>query len=287
VNGAEDQLKFYAIQTVPPEVPSGVLVLQNTFVSPAQALLMGSSATSHHFVVANNLFVGGSPPGPRVVDWAGPIDDGTFDHDGWFPDGTFDFHAAGTWSGFAAMQAAGVFEAHGVLLTPGIFASGLVPPATYTVTIAPADATLAGGSNAVDAGVVLPNLDDGFTGAAPDLGALERGCPTPLYGRRPVGIDETNEPYGCGGPTVTTTTLPYVTIQTTALKLGDGGTPASRRVSFKSSTMRDPAAHRIIVPAAGGPGCEARPQGVAASALCSWARRTPKSNSSGSMGLVT
>src|SRR5262249_43993794 len=107
VNVAEDQLKFYAIGTTPPEEPNGVLVLQNTFVSPSEALLMASSATSHHFVIANNVFVGASPPGADAVDWTGPIDDGTFDHDGWFPDGRFDFHGAGAWSSFAAMQAAG------------------------------------------------------------------------------------------------------------------------------------------------------------------------------------
>jgi hypothetical protein len=37
---------------------------------------------------------------------------------------------------------------------------------------------------AVDAGVVLPNVNDGFTGKAPDLGAYERGRPIPVYGPR-------------------------------------------------------------------------------------------------------
>ena len=39
-------------------------------------------------------------------------------------------------------------------------------------------------SPAVDAGVVLPNINDGFTGRAPDLGAFERGLPMPVYGPR-------------------------------------------------------------------------------------------------------
>jgi hypothetical protein len=47
------------------------------------------------------------------------------------------------------------------------------------------DFRLAPGSAAVDRGVVLPNVTDGFTGAAPDLGALERGRPVPVYGPRP------------------------------------------------------------------------------------------------------
>jgi len=135
-----------------------------------------------------------------------------------------------------------------------VFASGLVPPSDYTVTMTPQDATLSSGSNALDAGLALPNLNGDSTGAGPDLGALERGCPIPLYGVRPAGIDETNEPYGCGGPTVTTTTLPYVTIQTTSLKLKDGSSPTSRRVSFKSSTSHDPLANRIVPPAPGSSG---------------------------------
>jgi hypothetical protein len=43
---------------------------------------------------------------------------------------------------------------------------------------------LRAGSKAVDAGVVLPNINDDFAGAAPDLGALERGKPEPHYGPR-------------------------------------------------------------------------------------------------------
>lgn len=46
------------------------------------------------------------------------------------------------------------------------------------------DFTLRAGSKAVDAGVVLPNINDGFTGRAPDLGAYERGRPLPVYGPR-------------------------------------------------------------------------------------------------------
>ena len=40
-------------------------------------------------------------------------------------------------------------------------------------------------ASAVDRGVVLPNVNDGFAGRAPDLGALETGKPVPHYGPRP------------------------------------------------------------------------------------------------------
>jgi hypothetical protein len=46
------------------------------------------------------------------------------------------------------------------------------------------DFTLRPGSAAVDRGMVIPNVTDGYTGAAPDLGALERGVPVPHYGPR-------------------------------------------------------------------------------------------------------
>jgi len=40
------------------------------------------------------------------------------------------------------------------------------------------------GSAAVDRGVALPTITDGFAGSAPDLGALEAGKPVPHYGPR-------------------------------------------------------------------------------------------------------
>jgi hypothetical protein len=46
------------------------------------------------------------------------------------------------------------------------------------------DFTLRPKSRAIDAGAVLPNVNDGYTGRAPDLGAYERGRPMPLYGPR-------------------------------------------------------------------------------------------------------
>ena len=46
------------------------------------------------------------------------------------------------------------------------------------------DFRLKPGSAAVDAGVVLPSITDGFTGRAPDLGARELGRELPHYGPR-------------------------------------------------------------------------------------------------------
>src|SRR5690606_34146333 len=41
------------------------------------------------------------------------------------------------------------------------------------------------GSRVVDAGIYIPNINDGFSGNAPDIGAYELGQPMPHYGPRP------------------------------------------------------------------------------------------------------
>jgi len=41
------------------------------------------------------------------------------------------------------------------------------------------------GSKAIDSGQALPGFNDGFEGAAPDLGAYELNQPLPHYGPRP------------------------------------------------------------------------------------------------------
>jgi hypothetical protein len=46
------------------------------------------------------------------------------------------------------------------------------------------DFRLKAGSVAIDRGIALPTVTDGFAGSAPDLGALEVGKPLPHYGPR-------------------------------------------------------------------------------------------------------
>ena len=58
------------------------------------------------------------------------------------------------------------------------------------------------GSAAVDAGVVLPTINDDFTGRAPDLGAYELDRPLPHYGPRtePLGQPPASAPRSLTGP---------------------------------------------------------------------------------------
>jgi hypothetical protein len=200
VNNAGEPMKFHGLAYTPPPEPNGVFAYHNTFVSPVYALNM-MGAPSHHFAIRNNLFIGPKTQTYNTtVNWLGAVDDGIFDYNGYYPDGKFIFATPtgyATYSNFASMTAAGQFEPHGVLLQSSPFISGLVGPVAYTRLMPPFAVQLAPDSGALDRGVVLPNVNDNFTGAAPDLGAVERRCRASIYGPRPEGVDETNQPFGC------------------------------------------------------------------------------------------
>ncbi len=57
-------------------------------------------------------------------------------------------------------------------------------------------------SRAIDAGILLPTINDNFTGAAPDLGAYERGLEIPQYGPRewPSTSYDPDAPRSVSGP---------------------------------------------------------------------------------------
>ena len=198
VNVADEQQKLHSNLNTGETV--GAVIGHNTFVSPRHAINLQAEATAHAFVLINNLYVGpATPQDGKVVDWSVPIDAGRIDSNGYFPDGRFDFGPAELdWPSFAAMQAAGVFEASGVLLTAGTFASGLTAPADYKGALPEPDVTLAADSPAVDVAAAWPGINGGFVGAGPDLGALELGCAAPIHGPRPIGVDEATPAAGCG-----------------------------------------------------------------------------------------
>jgi hypothetical protein len=79
------------------------------------------------------------------------------------------------------------YEVHGMEVDEDIFENVGLPDPAKRGKIYPVegyDFRLKPGSKAVDAGVVLPNVTDGYQGKAPDLGALERGGEIPHYGPR-------------------------------------------------------------------------------------------------------
>jgi hypothetical protein len=82
-------------------------------------------------------------------------------------------------------------DAHSVILDYDVFRNVSRLDAQDIKTVqklynaADLDFSLSPGSAAIDHGVVLPNVTDGFAGDAPDLGALEAGQAPPHYGPRP------------------------------------------------------------------------------------------------------
>jgi hypothetical protein len=200
VNVFDEQMKFHALGGDPPQEPSGILALHNTFVSPGLSLNLQTPAMSHFFLIANNLFIGPKAAGIRkIVDWDGPIHSGVFDYNGYYPDGIFSINYwknKRQYSTVRALEPYGI-EPHGMALGVPLFQSNFSIGTNFRSFVQPADFSLAPGSAAIDRAIYLPNIGDGFAGAAPDLGAIESGCPAPIYGPRPEGIDESNQTHAC------------------------------------------------------------------------------------------
>jgi hypothetical protein len=182
--------------------PSGSIVVHNTFVSPSRSLNLQTPITGHNFSIENNLFVGPAElTSNRTVEWTAGVNGGTFDHNGYYPDGGFWFGSVGgtnrLYDSFAAAQASGEVETNGVLLAGSIFTADIVGAPDGMVPASAASLDLADGSNAIDAGHVLPGIGDAFTGAGPDLGARERGCGSPTYGPRDPSDDTVTAAVNC------------------------------------------------------------------------------------------
>lgn len=78
-------------------------------------------------------------------------------------------------------------EVHGMETDYMIFEHVPVPDSRNKGHVYPLDGydfRLRNSANVIDKGCILPNINDGFNGAAPDIGALEFGAPVMHYGPR-------------------------------------------------------------------------------------------------------
>ena len=75
-------------------------------------------------------------------------------------------------------------EEHGVLTDYDIFLKAMPPEKGRTYEPSDYNLLLKKNANVVDAGIALPQITDGFTGKAPDLGCYELGQKPPHYGPR-------------------------------------------------------------------------------------------------------
>ena len=113
------------------------------------------------------------------MDFLARMIDCDFDYDG-FAGGPFQIFLR--WNGirygtFEDVQQRAPVLRHAVLLdSRSLFASGAMPPEDVSrAASVPPDLRLASMSGAVDAGVIMPGLNDGFHGSRPDLGAPGTG----------------------------------------------------------------------------------------------------------------
>lgn len=161
----------------------GDVVLHNTIVKHGDAfnLVPGRPVSRAYF--RNNLMIGGAPGtfggyasgSGRVID-ASTIDAASsLDYDGYgmaIPAFTGRLGAP-SFNGIEQLRQL-TTESHARVVGLDAFAAPVAYPALpMTIYAAPALA-LAAGSAALDAGEPIPNVNDGWSGAAPDLGAFER-----------------------------------------------------------------------------------------------------------------
>ncbi|MCC7010337.1 MAG: hypothetical protein IT184_16130 [Acidobacteria bacterium] len=191
--------------------PAGVYVLQNTIIAEHRTNQQVSNAR-----FLNNLFLGTDAPRVGIASIGGPTAYSLYDHNGYRPNRGVDTQYA--WLGprpgltvdyerpaaqaprfrtLAELARASGQETHSIELDYDVF-ENLAPPV-------PPDSSKPGtpyeavnlnfglkpASKAVDAGVRIPNVNDGFSGKAPDLGAYEVGQPAPVYGPRTL----TSQPF--------------------------------------------------------------------------------------------
>ena len=162
---------------------SGVVALHNTL------LCAGSAFTAYsrwqNGFLRNNLFLGGSG---YALDTGSPHPRTSMDYDGYNqPDSTrfirwYDGVSLQEYSTIEDFHASSGQEAHGILVDFDIFTRAARPAMGKSVAPDDFDLSLRPDAPAVDAGVPLSNINDGFTGKAPDLGCRERGNPAPRYG---------------------------------------------------------------------------------------------------------
>jgi hypothetical protein len=176
---------------------SGVLIFHNTSaVVTAPWRIEPGGETVGSVVTRNNLLLGRAAP---ALYSTGRMIRCDFDADGYGWPGADGIGALlgefALWndalypSVVAARRSGALYARRGaiVLHPEGNFASGLRRPAREGTRFPTAgiDFRLSPGSLAVDAGVALPNFNDGFAGAAPDLGCCELGEGLPHFGPRP------------------------------------------------------------------------------------------------------
>ena len=173
--------------------PSGILIYHNTLIGEQTAREPYSNA---HY--RNNLFLGRDTPNRGIMTWANATSSYSSDYNGFRPNhNVVDQYTwlspenkdtkGRTFPTLTDFQKATGQEGHGVEVDFDIF-ENLSPPDParryHVYHAADLNFRLKPNSKAVDAGQILPTINDNFAGKGPDLGALELNQTQPHYGPR-------------------------------------------------------------------------------------------------------
>jgi hypothetical protein len=182
--------------------PAGLVVYHNTFV----AEVAGARHSYSNVHYRNNLVLGADTPKKPIAVFRTATPYSSFDYDGfrpnrsvsrqflWFPPAAASAHHAAlgveqalAYPSLQAFSEATGHERHGVEVDYDVFENLRQPDVSrpnLIYHVSDLNFNLKPGSRAVDAGLRLPNVNDDYTGQAPDLGARELGRPVPVYGPR-------------------------------------------------------------------------------------------------------
>lgn len=181
--------------------PSGMVLYHNTIITEA---LPGDLFSN--VVFRNNLFLGIDAPGRPLMRFSNATSYSTYDYNGYrlnpkskdqfqwsapktgvTVDYEIDRSRAEKFASLEDLRKATGQEMHGVQVDYDIFENLRAPAADKPHAVYHArdlNFQLKAGGKAIDAAVLVPNVNDDYTGKAPDLGALELGRPAPIYGPR-------------------------------------------------------------------------------------------------------
>lgn len=180
----------------------GDVAFHNTVVKCGDAMACYAGVTWSRTLACNNLFIGGTGGGTyggysngtgRVADLQDADVSCVFNYDGYGSVGTSTFTGKIGKTAFSSLQQMQTLttEKNAVQVDLSVFIATIAFPSSGPYPERPVtDLRIKSGSAGMDGGCVLANINDGFKGTAPDIGAYESGDSLPIYGPRPEGVDE-------------------------------------------------------------------------------------------------
>lgn len=178
------------------------------------------------FAYRNNIFVGRGTRGSRLLYWASELDHAAWTHNAWYPNDSVAWSVpyANVAAARAGLPAITTIFGAGQRFTDDVICAsnpwdGTVTLGTdfttqFTGTPPTVDLSLAAGV-AKNTGIAVPGITTGYSGAAPDMGAVIEGRPLVTYGASEYGV------LGAAAASLTAGSWLEITSSTNAASLTD------------------------------------------------------------------